>query len=303
MTHEEQLASDLITEARELIWRYLDQQPEERRQRSDGIQKIVEELVPLMVAALYHAIFAWLNARAERVAGSCRICGKRTRRESCPGRVRTKHGQWTVPAVRFRCRECRTSGSPVRDWLGLQSGMTTSGFDRVASGLALRMSFGSAAEELEEQHGHTVNRTLIERRTYAVGADAIAYLEQRREKRRDEVMETVGVRNGVDRVTVQVDGGGVPVGVLERPPPERTTERTPVRGLPKGRRPKTKREVRVCMAWEEGVVEAKAVDFHIASHNRTDVSGERLYHLVLEAGMDDNTHAHCICDMTAWHRK
>jgi hypothetical protein len=56
------------------------------------------------------------------------------------------------------------------------------------------------------------------------------------------------------------------------------------------------------MAWEDGIVEAKAVDLHIAPHNQTEVSGERLYHVALEAGMGDNTHIHCTCDMASWHR-
>jgi len=39
-------------------------------------------------------------------------------------------------------------------------------------------------QEILEQHGHEVDRTLVERRTYAVGHDAVAYLEQRRSARR-----------------------------------------------------------------------------------------------------------------------
>jgi hypothetical protein len=44
------------------------------------------------------------------------------------------------------------------------------------------------------------------------------------------------------------------------------------------------------------------VDLHIAPHNQTEVSGERLYHVALEAGAGDNTHIHCTCDMAPWHR-
>ena len=42
--------------------------------------------------------------------------------------------------------------------------------------LATQMSFGAAAEQMQEQHGHELNRTLVERRTYAVGQDAVEYL-------------------------------------------------------------------------------------------------------------------------------
>lgn len=302
MTHEEQLVSDIIAVASPLIVDYLDRQPEERRQRLDGLQQILDKVVPLLEVALFEVLVGWLSERAEAVSGTCRICRARTRRETKRAKVRLKRFTTTLEVVRFRCRSCKTSRSPVREWLGLQSGMTSGGLDRAVTALSTEMSFGRAAQQMEEQHGHVVDRTLVERRTYAVGEEAMEFQQERRQARRDEVMDAVGPRPGVDRVLVQVDGAGVPVGKLERPKPEDTTERTPVRNLPKGHRPKSKREVRVCMAWEDGVVEAKAVDLHIAPHNQTEVSGERLYHVTLEAGMGDNTHVHCTCDMASWHR-
>lgn len=302
MTHEEQLVSKIIEVARPLIVDYLDRQPEERRQRLDGLQQVLDAIVPLLEIEVFEVFLGWLSDRAERVAGTCRICGARTSRETTRPKVKLKRFSTSVEAVRFRCRECRTSRSPIREWLGLQSGMTSAGLDRAVTALSTEMSFGRAAQQMEEQHGHAIDRTLVERRTYAVGKDAIDFLQERRQVRRDEVMDAVGPRHGVDRVLLQVDGGGVPVGQLERPNPEETTERTPVRNLPKGRRPKTKREVRVSMAWEDGVVEARAVDLHIAPHRQTEVSGERLYDVALEAGAGDNTHIHCTCDMAPWHR-
>ena len=302
MTHDEQLVSDIIALASPLIRDFLNLQPQERRQRVDGLQQILDALVPRLEVALFDVFAGWLSDRAEHVAGTCRICSARTRRETKRVKVKLKRFSTTVEVVRFRCRSCKTSRSPVREWLGLQSGMTSAGLDRAVAALSSEMSFGRAAKQMEEQHGHVIDRTLVERRTYAVGKEAMEFLEERRQARRDEVMDAVGLRHGVDRVLLQVDGGGVPVGQLERPKPDETTERTPVRNLPKGRRPKTKREVRVCMAWEDGVVEAKAVDLHIAPHNQTEVSGERLYHVALEAGAGDDTHIHCTCDMAPWHR-
>lgn len=302
MTHEEQLVSDIIAAASPLIRGYLDLQAEERRQRLNGLQEILDEVVPALEAALFEEFAGWLSERAEHVAGTCRICRGRTRRESQRAKVKLKRFSTTVKAVRFRCRSCKTNRSPIREWLGLQSGMTSAGLDRALTALSTEMSFGRAAKQMEEQHGHEVDRTLVERRTYAVGQEGMEFLQERRQARRNEVMDAVGHRPGVDRVLLQVDGAGVPVGQLERPKPEDSSERTPVRNLPKGRRPKSKREVRVCMAWEDGVVEAKAVDLHIAPHKQTEVSGERLYHVALEAGAGDNTHIHCTCDMAAWHR-
>jgi len=302
MTHEAYLVSNIIAVASPSILDYLDHQPEERRQRLDGLQQILAAVVSLLEPAIFDVFVKWLSDRAELVAGTCRACGHRTMRETTRPTVKLKRFSTTLEVVRFRCRSCKTSRSPVREWLGLQSGMTSAGLDRALTALSTEMSFGRASKQMQEQHDHEVDRTLVERRTYAVGQEATEFLRERRQTRRDEVMDAVSHRPGVDRVLLQVDGGGVPVGQLQRPKPEDATERTPVRNLPKGRRPKTKREVRVCMAWEDGVVEAKAVDLHIAPHNQTEVSGERLYHVVLEAGAGDNTHIHCTCDMAPWHR-
>lgn len=302
VTHEERLVSDMISAATPMISTYLNCQPRERGLRLNGLQQILDELMPLLETALFHVLFSRVAVQAEDVAGKCRICRTRTRRETKQVTVKLKRFSTVVPVVRYRCRDCITSESPVRDWLGLQSGMTTAGLDRALIALAAEMSFGRAAKQMEEQHGHSLDRTLIERRTYAVGKEAVEFLSDRRQAQREEVMSAVEHRAGVDRVFVQVDGGSVPIGTLERPSPDETTERTPVRNLPKGRRPKTKREVRVCMAWEDGVVVAKAVDLHIAPHNHTEVSGERLYCATLEAGAGDNTHVHLTCDMASWHR-
>lgn len=302
MTHEAQLVSDMFAATSPLIRKYLNLQPCERRLRLDGLQQIVDELLPLVELRLFEEFIDELSAYAETVSGTCRLCRARARRETKSVPVRLKRFSTAIDVVRFRCRACKTSRSPVREWLGLQAGMTTASLDRAVTALSTEMSFGRSAKQMEEQHGHTIDRTLVERRTYAIGKEAIDFLAERRQDRRDEVMDAVGQRQGVDRVLLQVDGGGVPVGKLERPKPSETTERTPVRNLPKGRRPKTKREVRVSMAWEDGVVEAKAVDLHIAPHNHTEVSGERLYHVTLEAGAGDNTYIHLTCDMAAWHR-
>jgi len=51
------------------------------------------------------------------------------------------------------------------EWLGLESGATTAGLDRALTALSTQMSFGSAAQQMLEQHGHDVDRTLVERRT------------------------------------------------------------------------------------------------------------------------------------------
>ena len=286
-----------------MLKQWVAAEPLESIQRLDAIQALVDECLEVLEEALFAAVFERLRDRAEEVARRCSMCGLMRERERKAVRVRTTRCTLDVEVWRFRCRTCLTNDNPVRQWLGLESGATTAGLDRALTALSTQMSFGLAARQMQEQHGHEVDRTLVERRSYAVGRDAVAYLEERATERLQEVMDAVGVRHGAEQVLVQVDSGAVPVGKLERPrrdPKDKTQELTPVRGLPKGRRPKSKREVRVVMAWQPGQVDNKVVDLHVAPLKHPEVTGHGMYVAALEAGMGDNTHVHCTCDMAQW---
>jgi hypothetical protein len=303
MAHAEEVVAEWTRTASLLVKSWLADEPPESLQRLDGIQSLVDELMVAVEAAAFHAVFELLGERAVAVAGTCRVCGLGCERERKNARVRTTRCTLGVEVWRYRCRPCRTSRSPVREWLGLESGMTTAGLDRALTALSTELSFGAAAAQMLEQHGHEVDRTLVERRTYAVGRDAATYLDERRSARNNEVMDAVGVREGTDQVLVQVDAGAVPVGQLERPERDATDptqELTPVRRLPKGRRPKAKREVRVALAWQPGTVDDKVVDVHVAPHKHPEFTGDRMYCAALEAGMGDNTHVHGTFDMARW---
>lgn len=303
MAHEEEVLAGWIETASPLLMQWVEHEPWESLQRLNGIQALVDECLGVLEEALFNAVFERLNARAAEVAGRCRVCGLGCERERQMVRVRTTRCPLEIEVWRYRCRPCRVNRCPVRDWLGLESGATTAGLDRALTALSTQMSFGAAAQQMQEQHGHELDRTLVERRTYAVGRDAVEYLAERRAERIEEVMDEVGVRQGAERVLLQVDSGAVPVGQLVRPkrnPNDKTQELTPVRGLPKGRRPKSKREVRVAMAWQPGVVDNKVVDVHIAPLKHPEFTGERMFAAALEAGLGDNTHAHCTCDMAQW---
>jgi hypothetical protein len=122
VTHEEQLVSDLISAARPMLAGFMKLQPCERGLRLNGLQKILDALMPMLEAALFQELFAWVSAQAEDVASTCRMCRARTRRETKPVLVKLKRFLTVITVVRFRCRACNTSESPVRDWLGLQHG-------------------------------------------------------------------------------------------------------------------------------------------------------------------------------------
>lgn len=303
MAHDEDVVAGWMKTARLLLKQWLAGEPRESIQRLDGIQSLVDEVLGVFEQAAFQAVFELLEERAAAAAGRCGVCGSSCEREKKVARVRTTRRTLEVEVWRYRCRPCSTNRSPVREWLGLESGMTTAGLDRALTSLSTELSFGAAADQMLEQHGHEVDRTLVERRTYAVARDAATYLKERRDARTNEVLDAVGVRKGASQVLVQVDSGAVPVGQLVRPErdaADATQELTPVRRLPKGRRPKTKREVRVALAWRPGMVDDKVVDVHIAPHKHPEYTGERMYCAALEAGMGDDTHVHGTCDMAAW---
>ena len=307
MAHAAETVADRRSEVKrllkELVKGWIKDEPPERNRRLDGLEEVVSELREVMEDAAWDAALEHMTEEAEAVAGRCRVCNRKCERERKVVRTHTARRTLPVTVWRYRCRACRTNRAPVREWLGLQAGMTTGGLDRAITALSSELSFGRTAEQMLEHHGHDVDRTFVERRTYAVGHDAAAYLAERRAAGKDTMMNTEGRWPGTARVLVQVDSGAVPVGKLERPQPapnNEPQERTPVRNLPKARRPKTKREVRVVLAWKQGTVDDKVVDVHVAPHGHPEFTGDRMYCAALEAGMGDATHVHGTFDMAQW---
>jgi hypothetical protein len=248
MTHPEDVVAESVNGAKGLLRGWLKSIQPEDLLRVDAIQTRVDTWPGWVEQAAFDAIFETLTELGERRARSCPRCGRNRERDGRAVRVRTKRLVVEVPMYRYRCRACGTSSLPVRDWLGVESGQTTSGFDRAVVTLASELSFGATATQMMEQHGHSVNRTLVERRAYAIGKDAMVFLEERGRKRIDDYMERPSDAQGVERVDLQLDSGGVRVGVLTRPCIEEATERTPARGLPKGKRTSSRREVRAIVA-------------------------------------------------------
>lgn len=300
MAHPEDVVAESVNEAKGLLRGWLRTIPPEELLRVDAIQTQVDTWLGWIERAAFDAIFETLTELGERRARSCPRCGRNRERDGRTVRVRTKRLVVETPMHRYRCRACGTSSLPVRDWLGVESGQTTAGFDRAVVTLASELSFGATATQMMEQHGHVVNRTLIERRTYAIGKDAAVFLKERGQKLLSDYMERRPGTEGAERVELQVDSGGVRVGVLTRPPLEEAKERTPERGLAKGQRTSSRREVRAIMAKCPGDVDGKVVNLHIAPRNDTDHTGEKMFLAALEAGLGDNTHVHGTFDMAPW---
>jgi len=281
---------------------YLLSQSEEMRLRLDGLEGLLRPLFYALEGAFWKLTFDWLGEQAERVAGTCTVCRRRCTRHHGAVPVVVLGRSVEVDAVRFYCRPCKRSRSPIRDWLGIESGMASAEFERAVTSFSSEMSFGKSAQQMKEHHHQDVDRTRIERTTYSVGRDAVEYLGERRKRAHDAVAEYEGVRPGVERIILTADGGGVPVGELRRPDPEEAESFTPVRGLPVGKKVKTTREVRLVRAWKDGVATGQIVDLHIAPHNQTEVSGERMFAAAVETGLGDNTLVHGVFDMGTWIR-
>jgi hypothetical protein len=77
-----------------------------------------------------------------------------------------------------------------------------------------------------EQQDHEVDRTLVERRTYAVGRDTVAYLEERRTARKNDVMDAVGKREGPSRCSCRLTAAPCPLVAWCGPPSVRWVRRT-----------------------------------------------------------------------------
>lgn len=303
MAHEDEVLAAWIETARPVLRQLVEAWPRESIRRLNGIQSVVDACVGALEEALFASVFELLTEMAADAGGRCEVCHRKCERERKKVRIQTTRRPIEVEVWRYRCRSCLTNRSPVREWLGLESGMTTAGLDRVLTALSTQMSFGAAARQMAEQHGHELDRTLVERRTYAVAADAVEFLEERDDKLLQSVMDAPGKREGAEQVLLQVDSGGVSVGALKRPARDPKNKRqvlTPVRGLPRGLRPKSKREVRVVVAWQPGQVDNKVVNLHIAPLKHPEVTGQHMYISALAAGMGDNTHVHCTSDMAQW---
>jgi hypothetical protein len=300
VTHPDYVVAECAVGAKALVKGWLKFVRHEDLLRLDAIQDIADAWTAWFERAAFETIFETLTELGALRAGACPKCGLARERDRKPVRVRTKRLALTVDVFRYRCRPCKTSCSPVRNWLGLESGQTTAGFDRAVSALATELSFGATATQMLEQHGHEVDRTLVERRTYEVGVQAVEYLEERAMRQVDEYMERPPTALGAERVELQVDSGGVRVGQLERPALSEASKLTPVRGLPVGRRPSARREVRAIVAKQPGVVSQKIVDLHVAPLNHTEITGEKMFIAALEAGLGSGTHVHGTFDMAQW---
>lgn len=270
--------------------------PDATRLGLAGLEAEIEAVGRAVVDALWGLASESLAARAAEQAGSC-DCGRRRERRDGSIALDVLGRRVELSSPYFYCRCCRIGASPVRQWLGLESGGVSVGLERALVELTTRMTFGDATQSLAEHHGQNIDRTKAERVTYAVAREAEVYLAERRASAKERLRS--GEHEGPAQLVFTADGGAVPVGTLSR---QATTsgEKTPVRQLARGRRVIAGREARFIAVHEAGSTHGRAVDCHIAPYDTPAFSGARMLSTAALAGLCDKTRIHGVFDMGTW---
>ena len=143
------------------------------------------------------------------------------------------YGDLTVSSPYMRQGVGNTT-RPVRD-LGLTHRSRTPALQRALTDFGIEDSFGLASSRFEEHYGWEIHRTSLLRVVHAVADDGLAYVEHRLAEEPEDV-EPAAI------LLVEMDGCELRTGTMGSPHP---TERTPVRGLPRRKRPTEWRDVRL----------------------------------------------------------
>lgn len=292
----------LVTVVNALFRVWFEFLPDEQRLRLNGVEQFIREVLGQVRIGLWNTTVACWRDLAEQRAARCAVCGHACERSSTVTPVLVDGLTLSVPATYFYCRTCKRGCTPVAQWLGLHQGLVSGGLERNVVALSTRVSFHETGAQMYEQHGQTINVGKIERMTYEVARDAEAFLHARHDQAVHN-LDRKPPRKGLERLIVTADGGGAPVGTLQRPPLEEAKELTPIRRLPVGTREQTHREMRVVLVHppqEHG--EQRWVDVHLSVPEQPEVSGERMRSLAALAGLGSQTHVHGVFDMGNWIR-
>jgi hypothetical protein len=294
----DEIIAAAIGAATELVKRHVQALPPEESRRLGGLERVLGEIVDGFAEGLWCVVDQELGRQAEQEAGRCE-CGRKRQANRSEVTVSVRDRKVTFHATYFYCKTCRVGDAPMRRWLDIHEGAVSMGTERSVTTLTTKLTFGEAAQQMKEHHHHEMDRTKLERVTYAVAKDGVEYLGERRIALR-EVAESSARTSGSPVIELMADGGGVRTGVLTRPEPGDGVPLTPVRQLPRGSRNIARREVRLVVAKRPSNLTDRVTDLHIAPLGHPEVSGERMLFAAMEAGARDNTHIHGVFDMGTW---
>lgn len=146
-------------------------------------------------------------------------------------------GPLTLDSPYLLRRADGTTSRPVRDQLGITHRMKTPGLERALTDFGIEDSFGLAASRFEEHYGWSIHRTSVLRVVHQCASEAEAFVAERL-AREPEGEPAWGV-------LVEMDGCEIRTAETGQPS---STETTPVRGIPKRKRPWKWRDVRMAFA-------------------------------------------------------
>jgi hypothetical protein len=295
MTRDE-FVGELIGQAKKNWTQYWASLPDEQRLRLSGMEEELGAISRQVLVGLWQLLGESLDALAIEVAGHCAAGCRRERRKDSISMDVLGH-RVELPCTYFYCRRCHHGESPVRKWLGVESGGVTLGFERALTDLTTRMTFGDAVTSMQEHHEQEVDRTKAERVTYAVACDAETYLAERRQQAKERLHACE--HEGVEQLVFTADGGAVPVGALQRPKGAKGP-RTQVRKLAKGTRVIAGREARFISVHAADSKANRVVDCHIAPYDTPAFTGARMFAAAVEAGLTEESRIHGVFDMGKW---
>ncbi len=158
--------------------------------------------------------------------------------------------------ISYRCRPCKRTVRPVHEQLGVQSySKTTVLFERLSTDFFLDKGAPTAVARLKEHHGVEPGRTTVLLHAEQRGKQAQEFIQKKLCEASQAAEEARGKPPAVGTVFVQMDSSsGKTVQPLERPdvPDDAAVERTPVRKLPKVKRPVEGRQVKLLCAQAKG---------------------------------------------------
>ncbi len=207
------------------------------------------ELCRAVCVAFVRAWARLLEQAAVEAGLTCPECGQKRKicwRENQPLWVDLFCGRLCIRKPYLRCGAKDCSGQPLsvtRLLSGLRSGDSGLVLKLQAGRQGAEESYGKSARSLEEHPlGVHLERGKLRRLAIEVEDEAVEYREQqRRENSRPARLPDAGV----PVLVLEGDGGSVRVGTYQTPGvgEKGKQERTPVRKLPRRRRPAEKREV------------------------------------------------------------
>lgn len=137
------------------------------------------------------------------------------------------------------------SARPVKEQLGIEHGNRSVAVQRALADFGAEESFGQAAKRFEEHYGWNIDRATVRREVEHTAQKAQQYVEKRLFATREDDLQSLKTRSGVEKLLVELDGSHVRTGKKVVQPGVKLTQK---RRLPRSQRSSEWREVRVGLA-------------------------------------------------------